>query len=123
MISGEYQVPPRRQEGGQGKVRWFMKILCHSCGKELPRGSLKYVIEIKSFADFDGYLEEYPGDVEEGINDLLDAIEHADPGSIRAAGTSSPKTPSGPARWFSKSWRPRTPFIEAPVKTRQYAPP
>ncbi len=59
-----------------------MKILCHSCGKELPRGSLKYVIEIKSFADFDGYLEEYPGDVEEGINDLLDAIEHADPGSI-----------------------------------------
>lgn len=59
-----------------------MKILCHSCGKELPRGSLKYVIEIKCFADFDGYLEEHTGDIEEGINDLLDAIEHADPKSL-----------------------------------------
>lgn len=43
---------------------------------------MKYVIEIKSFADFDGYLEEYSGDIEEGINDLLDAIEHADHGSL-----------------------------------------
>jgi hypothetical protein len=56
--------------------------MCHSCGKELPKGGLKYVVEIKSFADYDGYLEEYPGEVEEGINDLLDAMENADPKNL-----------------------------------------
>ncbi len=54
------------------------KIRCHSCRKELPKGALKYVIEIRSFADFDGYLEEYDGDVEEGLNELLDAVENID---------------------------------------------
>jgi len=54
------------------------KLRCHSCRKELPKGSLKYVIEIRSFADFDGYLEEYEGDVEEGLNELLDAVENLD---------------------------------------------
>lgn len=42
----------------------------------LTRGGLKYVIEIKSFADFDGYLEEYPGEIEDGINELLDSMEN-----------------------------------------------
>jgi hypothetical protein len=59
-----------------------MKIMCHGCGKELPKGAMKYIVEIKSFADFDGYLEEYPGDVEEGINELLDVLEHADPKTL-----------------------------------------
>ncbi|MEK7679656.1 MAG: hypothetical protein AAB356_05645 [Deltaproteobacteria bacterium] len=49
---------------------------------ELPKGSLKYILEIRSFADFDGYLEDYDGDIEEGINDLLDAMESADPKAI-----------------------------------------
>ncbi len=53
-------------------------LRCHGCGIELPRGSLKYIIEVKSFADFDGYLEDYDGDVEEGINELLDAMESED---------------------------------------------
>jgi len=53
-------------------------LRCHNCSKELPRGSLKYIVEIRSFADFDGYLEEYEGDMEEGINDLLDAMENVD---------------------------------------------
>ena len=57
-------------------------VRCHCCGKDLPLGGLKFVIEVKSFADFDGYIEEYPGDVEEGINDLIDSIEHADPKSL-----------------------------------------
>lgn len=56
----------------------MQKLRCHNCSKELPGGSLKYIVEIRSFADFDGYLEEYEGDVEEGINDLLDAMENAD---------------------------------------------
>lgn len=60
----------------------MQKLRCHSCGKELPKGSLKYVVEIRCFADFDGYLEEYDGDVEEGINELLDAMENVDPKTI-----------------------------------------
>ncbi len=57
-------------------------IRCNCCGKELTKGGLKYVVEIKSFADFDGYLEEYPGDVEEGLNDLLDAMDNMDASSL-----------------------------------------
>ena len=53
-------------------------IKCNCCGCDLPKGGLKYIIEIKSFADFDGYLEDYPGDMEEGLNDLLDAMENID---------------------------------------------
>ena len=58
------------------------KLRCHSCGKELPKGSLKYIVEIRTFADFDGYLEEYEGDVEEGINELLDTMENMDAKTI-----------------------------------------
>src|SRR3972149_9596273 len=56
----------------------MQKLRCHGCGVELDTGSLKYVVEIRSFADFDGYLEEYEGDVEEGINSLLDAMDALD---------------------------------------------
>ena len=61
------------------RVRKMQKLRCHSCGMELTKGSLKYILEIRSFADFDGYLEDYDGDIEDGINDLLDAMESADP--------------------------------------------
>lgn len=53
-------------------------IKCNCCGKDLPKGGLKYIIEIKSFADFDGYLEDYPGEMEEGLSDLLDAMDNID---------------------------------------------
>ncbi|MBI5587113.1 MAG: hypothetical protein HY889_01950 [Deltaproteobacteria bacterium] len=43
---------------------------------------MKYIVEIRTFADFDGYLEEYEGDVEEGINELLDAMETVDPKTL-----------------------------------------
>lgn len=55
------------------------RLRCHNCGRELTQGSLKYVVEIRSFADFDGYLEEYEGDVEEGINELLAVMGGLDP--------------------------------------------
>lgn len=58
------------------------KLRCHCCGRELPKGNLKYILEIRSFADFDGYLEDFDGDVEEGINDLLDAMESMDPKAL-----------------------------------------
>ena len=54
------------------------ELKCNGCGKALKKGSLKYIVEIKSFADFDGYLEDYEGDIEEGINELIGAIEDMD---------------------------------------------
>jgi len=57
-------------------------IKCNCCGKDLPKGGLKYVVEIKTFADFDGYIEDYPGDMEEGLNDLLDAMENIDTATL-----------------------------------------
>ena len=53
-------------------------IRCDSCSRELPSGALKYVVELKSFADFDGYLEKYEGDIEEGIEYLLDVMVQID---------------------------------------------
>ncbi len=53
-------------------------IRCDSCSRELLSGALKYVVELKSFADFDGYLEKFEGDLEEGIEYLLDAMEQVD---------------------------------------------
>lgn len=54
------------------------KIRCYSCAKGLSEGSLKYVVEIKSYADFDGFLEDYPGDVELGMVELLKELEDTD---------------------------------------------
>jgi len=51
------------------------QVRCDCCGKELSKGGLKYVVEIKAFADYDGYIEEYPGDVGEAVNDLLDVMD------------------------------------------------
>ena len=58
------------------------KIRCQCCGKELPAGSLKYVVEIKTFADFDGYLEQCHGDLEEGMLDLLEELSDVDPKEV-----------------------------------------
>lgn len=56
----------------------MQRLRCQRCSKELRKGSLKYVIEIRSFADFDGYLEDYEGNVDEGINELLDLMDTMD---------------------------------------------
>jgi hypothetical protein len=58
------------------------EIYCHCCGRNLPKGGLKFIVEVKSFADFDGFLEDYPGEVEDGINELLDAMENIDSSSM-----------------------------------------
>ncbi len=57
---------------------------CHCCGSELPDGSLRYIVEIKSFADFDGYLEleDMNGDVENDIEYLFDYIEDMDSAAL-----------------------------------------
>jgi hypothetical protein len=38
---------------------------CVKCGKSLPQGSLKYVVDIRVYADFDGVLNLPEGDIEE----------------------------------------------------------
>ena len=50
-------------------------VRCSCCGLDLQKGTLKYIIEIKSFADYDGFLEESDEDLEENINNLLDVME------------------------------------------------
>jgi hypothetical protein len=53
-----------------------MKTLrCNCCGNELPSDTIKFVVEVRCFADFDGYLEEFEGDIEDGVNSLLDNID------------------------------------------------
>ncbi len=54
------------------------KIRCQCCGKELPPGSLKYVVEIKTFADYDGYIDENSGDLEEDMLDLIEEMSDID---------------------------------------------
>ena len=50
-----------------------------------PKGTLKYILEVRSFADFDGYLEEFEGDLEDGISDILDAMEGVDQATQRTS--------------------------------------
>ncbi|MBI5327980.1 MAG: hypothetical protein HZB80_06795 [Deltaproteobacteria bacterium] len=54
------------------------KIRCHSCAKELPEASLKYVVKVESFADFDGFLEDYSGDVESSMVEMLKDMKDID---------------------------------------------
>lgn len=49
------------------------------CGKELPEGSLKYVVDIRVYADFDGVLNFPKGDIEEEVHRLMEEIEQMDP--------------------------------------------
>lgn len=65
-------------ELSEGRSNVVSKIRCYSCSRELPDGSLKYVIEVKSFADFDGFLEDYSGDVESGMVELVKEMEDID---------------------------------------------
>jgi hypothetical protein len=48
------------------------------CGRILKPGSLKYLVNIKVVADFDGVINEGEGDIDEMINDVLKQIEDMD---------------------------------------------
>ncbi len=55
---------------------------CLRCAKRLPEGSLKYVVDIRVYADFDGVLN-FPGeDIEEEVHRLMGKIERMDPGEL-----------------------------------------
>ena len=52
---------------------------CMRCGKDLPEGSLKYVVDIRVYADFDGVLRFPEEDIEEEVSRLMTEIEKMDP--------------------------------------------
>ena len=52
-----------------------MDTFCIRCGKNLPPGSLRYVVDIRVSADFDGYLTDEKGNVEVGMEKLIEEIE------------------------------------------------
>jgi len=52
---------------------------CMRCGKELPPGSLSYVVQIKTYADFDGVLLEPEGEIDQELGAILEKIEESDP--------------------------------------------
>ncbi len=55
---------------------------CLRCSKRLPEGSLKYVVNIRVYADFDGVLDLPEGDIEEEVHRLMGEIERRDPGEL-----------------------------------------
>jgi len=58
-------------------------LKCYCCGLRLPNGNLRYVVEIKSFADFDGYLDDISDDdIEEEIEELIEYMEGIDAGAL-----------------------------------------
>jgi hypothetical protein len=52
---------------------------CLRCGKELPPGTLTYVVHIRVFAGFDGLLVEPEEDIDQQLNQLLEQVEKSDP--------------------------------------------
>lgn len=48
---------------------------CYRCGRHLPPGSLKYVVHLKVYADFDGFLSVPDEDLEGEMDRILEEIE------------------------------------------------
>jgi hypothetical protein len=56
----------------------MLDTFCVRCGKNLPPGSLKYIVDLQVYADFDGYLDEEEGDVRTRMKKLVEEIEQKD---------------------------------------------
>jgi len=54
----------------------FSASVCATCGRSLPTGSLRYVVELAVTADFDPVLV-FPDDLDGEIEQALDAIQEA----------------------------------------------
>ena len=52
---------------------------CFRCGKELPPGSLSYVVHIRVFAGFDGVLLEPEGGIDHQLKQIIEQIQQSDP--------------------------------------------
>jgi len=55
---------------------------CLRCGKELPPGSLTYIVHIRVFAGFDGVIFEPEGGIDRQLEKILDQIQQSDPNEL-----------------------------------------
>lgn len=55
---------------------------CFKCDRYLPPGSLKYVVHIRVYADFDGFLSIPDGEIEGEIDRILEEIESRNPDDL-----------------------------------------
>ncbi len=53
-------------------------ITCNHCGKNLPEGSLRYVVDITICADYDGFIDEEEDNIEDKIEEILDSLDDKD---------------------------------------------
>jgi len=52
------------------------KLRCQNCGIDMDPDALKYVVEIRSFADLEGSIGDAAEELEDGINTFLDTMEN-----------------------------------------------
>lgn len=62
----------------------MMDSFCIRCGRNLPQGSLKYVVDLQVYADFDGYLPEEEGDLQVRMKRLVEEMEFKDKAGLQA---------------------------------------
>ena len=55
-----------------------MDLFCIRCGRNLPPGSLKYVVDLQVYADFDGCLPEEDGGLQVRMKRLVEEMEFKD---------------------------------------------
>jgi hypothetical protein len=55
-----------------------IESFCIRCGRNLPPGSLKYVVDLRVYAGFDGYLPEEEGDIQVRMKRLVEEMEVKD---------------------------------------------
>lgn len=55
---------------------------CFKCGRYLPPGNLKYVVHIKVYADFDGFLSIPDGDLNGEMDRILEEIQWRNPADL-----------------------------------------
>jgi hypothetical protein len=56
----------------------MVDTFCIRCGRNLPPGSLKYIVDLQVYADFDGYLSEEEGEMETRLKRILEEVEQKD---------------------------------------------
>lgn len=56
----------------------MVDTFCIRCGRNLPPGSLKYIVDLQVYADFDGYLSEEEAEVGIRLRRILEEVEQKD---------------------------------------------
>ena len=70
------------EEGATEKDKPMGGRSCSRCGRYLPLGSLKYVVHIRVYADFDGFLSISDDEIEEEMDRILKAMESRNPDDL-----------------------------------------